>query len=66
MVIHVIPLLFPINNMWAKISTEYTACGTVHGFQNAVDGIRLQSIWRLYEYPLFITMLYLNKIYDND
>ncbi|MCG2618222.1 hypothetical protein LZZ85_28260, partial [Terrimonas sp. NA20] len=40
-------------NMWARLSTAYAkgAKGTVHVFQNAEQGVGMQSIWRLFEYP---------------
>jgi len=38
---------------WARLSTQYAkgASGKVHVFQNAQQGVGMQSIWRLYEYP---------------
>jgi len=41
---------------WARLSTQYakSASGTVHVFQNAQQGVGMQSIWRLYEYPTLL------------
>ncbi len=40
-------------NMWARLSTTYAkgAKGVVNVYQNADQGVGMQSIWRLYEYP---------------
>ena len=41
---------------WARLSTQYAkgASGTIHVFQNPTQGVGMQSIWRLYEYPTLI------------
>jgi RHS repeat-associated protein len=41
---------------WARLSTQYAkgASGTINVFQNAQQGVGMQSIWRLYEYPTLL------------
>ena len=41
---------------WARLSTQYAkgASGTINVFQNAQQGVSMNSIWRLYEYPTLI------------
>jgi hypothetical protein len=40
--------------LWEKASASFArgAKGTVHVFQNATDGVRLNSLWRNTEYPI--------------
>ncbi|CAI2765850.1 protein of unknown function [Flavobacterium collinsii] len=42
--------------MWARLSTKYAqdARGTINVFQNAQQGVGMQSIWRLHEYPALL------------
>jgi hypothetical protein len=40
--------------MWQRLSAAYSkgANGSVHVFQNANTGVRLNSVWRTVEYPI--------------
>ena len=43
-----------VGPMWQRLSATYAkgASGSVHVFQNANTGVRLNSVWRTVEYPI--------------
>jgi RHS repeat-associated protein len=51
-------------HLWGRLSAQYAkgARGTVHVFQNASEGVSLNSIWRLYEYPALMNNPNVTKI----